>query len=216
MKEKTIKSNNATEVKKVDKNSHFIKNQKVAILTKTALFAAISALLMYIEFPLPFMPPFLKVDLSGVAILMAAFMIGPWNAVLANAVKDLIHLMSTQTGGVGELADFLVISAFAVTAALIYDKHKDKKHALIGILCGMAVMTVTGALANKFMLIPFYAKVMPIDAIISACAKVNPFIGNINTYVIFGAAPFNLIKGGILSGITWILYKRVSNIIHKI
>ncbi len=203
-------------MKETTVNTHLIKNQKVAILTKAALFAAISTLLMYVEFPLPFMPPFLKVDLSGVAILMAAFIIGPWNAVMVTAVKDLIHLMSTQTGGVGELADFLVISSFAVTAALIYHKHNDKKHAFMGILAGTAVMTVTGALANKFMLIPFYSNVMPIDAIISTCAKVNPLIGNINTYVLFGAVPFNLIKGIILSAVTWILYKRVSAVIHKI
>lgn len=198
------------------KQTQLIKNQKTAMLTKSALFAALATIIMYFEFPLPFMPPFLKVDLSGVVILMAAFMLGCPRAVMINAVKDLIHLMSTSTGGVGELADFLVISLFAVVAGAIYNKYKDKKHAVIGLAFATASMTVAGALANKFMLIPFFSTVMPIDAIVSACAKINPLIGDINTYVIFGAAPFNLIKALLISVLTWLLYKRVSNIIHKI
>ena len=199
-----------------NQGSHLIKNRKVAMLTKSALFAALATIIMYFEFPLPFMPPFLKVDLSGIVILMAAFMLGCPQAVMINAVKDLIHLMSTGTGGVGELADFLVISTFAVIAGLIYKNHKDKKHALIGLVWASIAMTFAGMLANKFLLIPFFSKVMPIEAIISACAKLNPFIGDINTYIVFGAGPFNLIKAIIISVLTWLLYKRVSNIIHKI
>ncbi|MEG1152859.1 MAG: ECF transporter S component, partial [Oscillospiraceae bacterium] len=117
-------------------SSPIIKNKKVSILTKSALFAAIATLLMYVEFPLPFMPPFLKVDLSGVAILIAAFMFGPLQAIGITLVKDLVHLLSTKTGGVGELADFLVLSVFAVVAGMIYAKHKDKKHALLGSILG--------------------------------------------------------------------------------
>ncbi|MEG1965931.1 MAG: ECF transporter S component [Oscillospiraceae bacterium] len=197
-------------------SSPIIKNKKVSILTKSALFAAIATLLMYVEFPLPFMPPFLKVDLSGVAILIAAFMFGPLQAIGITLVKDLVHLLSTKTGGVGELADFLVLSFFAVVAGMIYAKHKDKKHALLGSVLGTVAITIAGALANKFLLIPFYSQVMPIDAIVSVCGKINPLIGDINTYILFGAAPFNLIKGIILSICTFLLYKRLSNIIHKI
>ena len=65
------------------------------------------------------------------------------------------------------------------------------------------------------MLIPFFSKIMPIEAIFSACAEVNPMIGDINTYIIFGALPFNLIKGVILSGVTWLLYKRLSTFIKR-
>lgn len=193
-----------------------IKNPKASILTKSALFAAIATLLMYFEFPLPFMPPFLKVDLSGVAILLATMILGPWNAVAVCAVKDLIHLLSTKTGGVGELADFIVLSVFAVIVGVFYLKGKNKNSLLIGTILGIISITIIGALLNKYMLIPFYSKVMPIDAIISACSKVNKFIGDINTYVWFGAAPFNFIKGIILTTCTALLYGRLSKVINKI
>ncbi len=185
-------------------------NVKTKKLTYSAMFAAIATLLMYFEFPLPFMPPFLKVDLSGCVSMIAAFMLGPIPAVFINLVKDIVHVFSSSTGGVGELADFICTSAFAVSASLMYRKYHTRKGALAGCGVGIAALTVTGMLANKFLLIPFYSKIMPIEDIVAACSAINPLIGNINTYVIFGAGPFNLIKGLILSIITFLLYKRLS------
>lgn len=184
-------------------------------ITVAAMFAAISTVLMYIEFPLPFLPPFLKVDLSGVAVLIAAFMLGPVQAVIITLVKDLIHLLSTQTGGVGELADFILLSSFAVTAAHVYRRHKDKKHAIIGCTVATVVLCVLSVFANMFLLIPFYSKIMPIEAIVGACQAINPAIDSLNGYYLFGVVPFNLIKGIILSTVTVLLYKRLSVIIKK-
>lgn len=192
-----------------------MKNSKTRQLTLTAMFAALAALLMYVEFPVPFMPPFLKMDLSGVPTLIAAFMLGPVSGVAVTLIKDLVHVLSTQTGGVGELADFLIMSSFVLTASAIYKRNKSKKTALQGCLAGMVVITLVGMLANRYLLIPFFAQIMPIDAIVGACAAVNPLIGSINTYVIFGAAPFNLLKGAIICLFTVLLYKRISNIFHK-
>ena len=45
---------------------------KTSKITYTAIFAAIATVLMYFEFPIPFMPPFLKVDLSGAVVLIGA------------------------------------------------------------------------------------------------------------------------------------------------
>lgn len=179
-------------------------------LTYTAMFAAIAAVLMFIEFPLPFMPPFLKVDLSGCVSMIAAFMMGPLPALAVTFVKDIVHVFSSSTGGAGELADFICTGMFSVSACLVYRRYHTKGGALFGCAVGTAFLTVAGMFANKFLLIPFYSKVMPIDAIISACSAVNPLIGNINTYILFGAGPFNLIKGIILSLITFMLYKRLS------
>lgn len=184
-------------------------------ITVSAMFAAISTVLMYIEFQLPFLPPFLKIDLSGVAVLIAAFMLGPVQAIIITLVKDLVHLLSTQTGGVGELADFILLSSFAVTAALIYMRQKDKKHAVISCAAATVVLCVLGVFANMFLLIPFYSKIMPVEAIVGACQAVNPAIDSINGYYIFGVVPFNLIKGVILSAVTILSYKRLSVIIKK-
>ncbi len=190
-------------------------NCNVRRLTLIAMLAAIATLLMYIEFPLPLLPPFLKLDISGVPILLASFLMGPVPAMAVTLVKDLIHLLSTQTGGVGELADFIVMSTFATTAGLIYKRHKTKAGALWGCLAGSLAIMVVGALANQWLIIPFYSKVMPIEAIVAACAAINPAIDSISAYIWYGAAPFNLVKGVVISLITVLTYKRLSNILKK-
>lgn len=184
-----------------------INTQKIVIL---GLFAAISTILMYIETPIPFMPPFLKLDISGVPILIAAFIFGPFEAITVTLLKDFVHLLSTQTGGVGELADFIILASFSVVVSYIYRKFKTKKGAGISLICGAVTIAIMGGLTNKFMLIPFYSKVMPIEAIVDVCSKVNPMIDSINAYIIFGAVPFNVIKGAVISFITLVVYKKLS------
>lgn len=85
---------------------------------------------------------------------------------------------------------------------------------MIGLGAGTAAMAVVGGLANYFILIPFYAKVMPMAQIIELCGKVNPLIQDALDYVLYGAIPFNLIKGFILSAITFLVYKQLSKILH--
>lgn len=184
-------------------------------ITYSAMFAAIAIVVMFFEFPLPFMPPFLKVDLSGAVSLLAAFMFGPVSAVLITMVKDIVHAFSSTTGCVGELGDFFMTSAFCVVSSLLYRKYHTRKGAILGMACGTAAMTVVGCFTNKYMLIPFFAKVMPIEAILSACSAINPLIGSVDTYILFGAVPFNLMKGAILSIITFLLYKRLSSFIKE-
>ena len=85
---------------------------KASKITYTAVFAAIATVLMYFEFPIPFMPPFLKVDLSGAVVLIGAFIFGIGPAITMIGIKDLIHLTQSQTAGSGELADFLMLCCF--------------------------------------------------------------------------------------------------------
>ncbi|MBQ8599391.1 MAG: ECF transporter S component [Oscillospiraceae bacterium] len=191
-----------------------MKNNKLAggktrKLTLIGIFAAISTVLMFFELPLPFMPPFLKFDPSGVPILLASMLFGPSAAISVTLVKDLIHLLSTTTGGVGELADFLIMSTFSVVVGLIYRKRSDRKGVLLATLAGTATCAVVGALANRYLLIPFFSKMMPLEAIFAACAEINPAIDGLNAYILFGAIPFNLIKGLLLTVFTFLLYRKL-------
>lgn len=182
-----------------------MKNQKARMMTLTALFAAIATIVMFFEFPLPFMPPFLKVDLSGAVILIGAFLFGIPSALTMALIKDVIHLMSSQTGGSGELADFLMTATMVILAVSFYKRHKSKKGAVIGCTAGTVGMAIMGILTNNFIIIPFYATIMPIDQILSDGMAV---------YLFGGVLPFNLIKGGILSVLTILLYKRLANFIR--
>src|SRR5659263_701974 len=99
-------------------------NSKTRFIATTGMLSAISAALMFFEFPLPLLPPFLKLDLSDVPVLIGAFILGPLPALAITLVKDLIHLLGTTSGGVGELADFLVTGSLALSVGFIYMARK--------------------------------------------------------------------------------------------
>lgn len=183
-------------------------------ITVTAMFATIATLLMYFELPLPFMPPFLKVDPSAIPILIGSFILGPAAGIAMAFFKAFVHFFSSTTGGVGELADFIITASFAVSASLVYRRHHSKKGAILACIVGTGAITVAGVLANKFLLLPFFSQVMPVESIFAACGAVNPFIHDTNSYLLFGALPFNLLKGTLISLLTFPVYKKLSVHIH--
>lgn len=184
---------------------------KIRRVTVTAMFAALASILMFFEMPLPFMPPFLKLDPSAVPILIGSFILGPAAGAAMVFIKAFVHFFSSTTGGVGELADFIITSSFVVTAAIVYRRHHTRKGAVLACISGTVALAIVGVLANKFLLLPFYSTVMPLEAIFKACAAVNPLIKDTNTYLMYGVLPFNLIKGIAVSLITFPVYKRMSS-----
>ena len=191
----------------------------VSYLTKTSVLSVLAFLIMYIEVPLWFAPPFLKVDFSDIPALIGAFALGPITGVFIELIKNILHIFikGTTTVGVGELANFIVGSVFVYTASSIYHKNKSFKKAIIGLVSGTIAMTVVAAFANYFFLLPFYAKFygMPIEAFVEMGSKVNGFVSDVKTLVIFAITPFNIIKGIMISLVTIPLYKRLSPLLHK-
>ena len=124
-------------------------------------------------------------------------------------VKNLLGLFSTATGGVGELANFLMGASFAATAGLIYKQHKTKRTALIGGIIGSVVMGIVAALANYFILLPLFEQFMPLDQMIASFGAFIPFIKTKLDVVLYNAFPFNLLKGLVITGFTMLVYKRI-------
>ena len=189
-------------------------------LTKIGILSAVAFVLMLIEFPIPMIaPPFYKMDFSEVAVLMGGFAIGPWAAVIIEAMKNLLNIMFTgsSTAYVGEFANFLVGCAFAVPAALIYQHKKTRKNAVIGLVCGALCMILAGALINYLVLLPLYSSLyhMPMETIIDMGKAVVPAIKDRFTFVLLATSPFNLIKGVLVGLLTFMLYKTVSPLLHK-
>ena len=184
----------------------------VFVMTRCGILAAMAVILYYIEIPVV---AFYKLDLSTLPAILAGFAMGPLPGVAVVVIKNLVHMLGTSTACVGELADILVLSSFAVVSSLVFRKNPSQKSAALSMAAGAATITVVGSLANKFMLIPFFSKVMPLEAIIDACHAINPMIDSMDAYVLFGAAPFNLIKGIILSLLTLLLYKKMSGFIRS-
>ena len=136
---------------------------------KISIMAALSFLIMLIEFPLPFMPPFLKLDFSEIPALLIAFSMGPLGAVMVELIKNLLHLLKTTSAGIGELANFIVGAFLVVPVGLVYKWNKTKKGAYIALAVGLVSMTVFSSIFNYLVLLPLYAKVLgfPTDAVVA-------------------------------------------------
>lgn len=181
------------------------------------MLGAVGAVLMLFEFPLPFIAPsFYGLDLSEIPVLIGSFSMGPLAGAVIEAVKILVKLVlkPTSTGFVGEFANICIGCALVLPAGLIYKFKKTKKGAVIGMIVGTLCMATVGAVLNAVVMLPFYSNFMPLESIIEAGAAINPAISNVWTFVILAVAPFNLIKGALVSVVTALVYKRISVIIH--
>ena len=183
-------------------------------LTRCGLLSAMAVILFYIEIPVV---AFYKLDLSTLPAIMAGFAMGPWQGLAVIIIKNLVHVLGTSTAGVGELADILVSCAFVIPASLIYRSSKTRKGAFKAMLVGSVAMIVAAMMVNYFILIPAYQVLMnlPLEAIIGMGQAVLPFVDNTVKLVIFITAPFNILKAVVLSFVTYLLYKRVSPLLHQ-
>ncbi len=176
-------------------------------LTRMAILVAIASILFVIEIPVV---AFYKLDLSNIPVLLGAFSMGTIPGIIILALKSLIGLLHSSSAGVGELADFIMGAALVIPASLIYQHHKTKKTALIGLGVGTLCMVVTSIFVNKWIMLPFYmgAFHMDMDSIIKY-AKVAAVDSEWKLLLIV-TGPFNLLKGAVLSLITGIIYKPLS------
>ena len=185
----------------------------------TAIFATMAAVLMLLEIPLFFAPGFYKLDLSELPVMICTFYLGPVSGVVAEFIKVLLKLLlkGTSTAFVGDFANFVVGCTFVIPASVIYHARPSKKTALLGMLAGTLVMTVFGSAFNALYLIPKFAQLfhMELEKIVAMGTSVNKSITSVYTLVLYAVVPFNLVKGVIVSVLTFLLYKRISPLMHK-
>ena len=188
--------------------------QNVRMLTMTAVLSAIAFVLAFFEFPVPLSPSFARMDLSDLPALIGAFAYGPVSGVLIELVKNALQLLTSSTGGIGELANFIMGSSFVVAAGLIYKHHKTKKTAILACLIASVIMGVVATVVNYFILLPVFEAFMPLDQLIASFGEFMPFIKTKLDVVLFNAFPFNLLKGIGISIVTMLLYKRLTPILN--
>lgn len=184
-------------------------------LVWTAMLSALATVLMYLDTALPIFPGFLKFDLSDLPPLVASFAYGPLAGIFCELAKNLIHAMTTSSAGIGEFANFLMGTALVVPAGMIYRHERTRRGALRGLLAGVVCSTVAAALANYFILLPFYSQLIPMDKIIAMSSVVITAIHDKQTLIVYGVVPFNLFKGAVIALLTLRLYKRISALIHE-
>ena len=179
-------------------------NKNTNKMIKISLLSSLALILMYIDFPVIPLFPWLKIDLSDVPALVGAFGFGPLAGVLIELIKNILIVLikGTQTGLVGETANFLVGVALILPAAFVYNRKKSKKNAILGMVLGAVCMEVVGIVANVYFLLPAYGMQMsPAESI---------------KYITLGLLPFNGIKALMVSVLTYVLYKRVSVSVFKV
>lgn len=216
MSTETMEAGKMKEIKKAQAGS----TSRVRMIASIGMLSAIAAVLMLFEFPIPFIAPsFYKLDFSEVPVLIGAFAFGPIAGIVIELVKILLNLVinGTLTFGVGELANFLIGCALVAPASIIYSVNKTRKGALIGLAAGTAVMIVAGVFLNAYLLLPFYAQFMGgMDALISVGTAMHASINSALSFALLLVAPFNLVKGVLVSVLTLLLYKRISRIIKGV
>ncbi|MBQ9607595.1 MAG: ECF transporter S component [Lachnospiraceae bacterium] len=189
-------------------------NSNIRKLTGTAMLSAVAYILMFLEFPIPFLiPSFIKMDFSELPALMASFAYGPASGVIVCLIKNLLHLMNTQTGGVGELSNFMLGAAFVLIAGLIYKKIHTKKGALTGSVAGAAFMGIISLFTNYYIVYPIYTNFMPMEAIIGAYQLIVPSVEDLWDCLLIFNLPFTIFKGLCSVLITMLIYKPLRNIL---
>ena len=190
------------------------RTHKIAV---TAMLSAAATVLMFLEFPIPFLiPSFVELDFSELPALLAAFSLGPVSGVVVCLVKNVIKgLLFSGTGGVGEMCNFLLGICFVIPAGLIYHYKRTRSGALAGALAGAVVMAVCSIPVNYFISYPFYTAFMPLDTIIAQYQEILPSANGLLGCLIIFNAPFTLLKGLLDMALCFLIYKPLSPLLHK-
>ena len=183
-------------------------------LIYTAMLAAVAGVLMSLEFSVPMMPPFYKVDFSDVPSVIAVFLMGPVSGICVEVIKLLIKLITvgTNTMYVGELANLIAAFLFVWPLWFLYQKlGANRKAAVEALLLSIVIRTACACFINANITLPLYAKAMslPLDELIHMVASVNPAIKDLNGFIILATIPFNVLKIGLNYIIGQLLFVRL-------
>lgn len=172
---------------------------KVQTLTKMAVLAALSIVLAaLIHFPIFPTAAFLEYDPADIPIFIGTFMFGPTLGLVLTAITCIIQglTVSAGSGVYGIIMHFIATGSFVLVAGNIYNKFHSQKGAIVALIAGTITMAIVMVPANLIFTPMFMGA--PVEAV---WAMVLPII-----------IPFNLIKAGINSVITFFIYKPISKI----
>ena len=183
-------------------------------LIYTAMLAAVAGVLMSLEFSVPMMPPFYKVDFSDVPSVIAVFLMGPVSGICVEVIKLLIKLITvgTNTMYVGELANLIAAFLFVWPLWFLYQKlGANRKAAVEALLLSIVIRTACACFIKENITLPLYAKAMslPLDEVIRMVASVNPAIKDLNGFIILATIPFNVLKVGLNYIVGQLLFVRL-------
>lgn len=164
-----------------------------------AIFTALAFVVSLFEFPVFPQAGFLKLDFANVFFMIEGFMFGPVEAFVSIGLKELLSFAKSSSGGVGQLANFLMSTAYVLVPAVAYRLKRGKWWVLLYLAIACAVQTGVSLLVNRYINFPFF---------MGAGAADN--FANLWTFVLY----FNIIKSVAISAIVFLIYKPLSKFIN--
>lgn len=171
-------------------------------LALMAIFVALSFSVSLLSFSLfPASPVFfLELDFGNVFILLISFLLGPIEGVIVCVLKETLRILAGSTGGVGELANMLMTSAYILLPSIVYQYKKGIKWVVITLIAACFIGTGAALLVNRFITFPLFLK------------------GNAVAVFEEGfwlIVAFNFIKTVSIGVLTLLLYKRLSTFLKR-
>lgn len=161
--------------------------KKIAMLGMLCAFAYIAVVIFRIPVVL-----FLKYEPKDIIIAIGGFIYGPLASLSISVIVSLIEMLTiSETGIIGCIMNILSSASFACTASLVYKKHRTFWGAVWGLIAGSLFLTAVMLLWN-YIITPMY---MAISREEVAKLLLPAFL------------PFNLLKGGLNTIFTLIIYK---------
>jgi len=143
---------------------------------------------------------FLKYDPKDVILAISGLIFGPLTSLLLAFTVSFAEMVTvSETGIIGCFMNVLSSCSFACTAALIYSKKRKVSGAIGGLFCGWGCQVIIMLLWN-YLITPFYM------------GYPREVVAELLTSVFL---PFNLIKGGLNTAITLLLYKPVITALRR-
>ena len=180
-----------------------VSTKQIAII---GICAAIAFVLMFVKFPISYLG-FLELEVSDVPAAIVAILYGPVSGVLVELIKNVLHLTATSTGMSGELSNFMVSLGFVIPLGIITKKSKSNKNLILGFIAGTIGLALMGMFTNYFITVPLYLGLFGEEAVMGMVQATIPSIDNLAKLVMIGITPFNVVKGLIISVISFLLYK---------
>ena len=184
-------------------------NLKFGVKIKVSILLAVALILVHFRIGIPIFPNFLDFDLSDIPVFFMALYFSPLLGVFAMALKNIFTVLTigSFTYGVGEFANFLIGASFIFTVSVIFNRVKGRSRYVLSYVIGTLVLLSVGFLANYFIILPIYLKVLgvSIESIIGEGTTILKFL---IVYIV----PYNLIKSIIIFAPTVCIFSRIKKI----
>ncbi len=167
-----------------------------------ALFTALAFAVTFLEFPIFPQANFLKLDFANVFFMIEGFIFGPVEAVISIGIKELLCLTKSTSGGTGEIANFIMSSAYILVPSVSYRFLKGRKWVTVFLAVACVLQVGVSLVVNRFINFPIFGILFGIDGV-AMFRELWPFV-----------LYFNIIKSIAVSLVVFFIYKPLSRLIR--